>query len=131
MTRLIVIRHGQTRCNLEQIWHGWDDCELTHEGLGQASAAGQRLAAEPITAIYSSPSRRAMQTAEAVAAPHGLTPIPDERLRERNAGEYEGVAVDQIILQNPAIWTQRDADYWGWSPPGGETFRQVLERSMA
>lgn len=129
--RLIVIRHGQTACNVENVWHGWDECELTDEGLAQARSAGERLASEPITAVYSSPSRRALQTAEAVATPHGLTPITDPGLRERHAGEFEGVVVEEIERRHPTIWDDRNADYWNWRPPGGETFRQVLERTLA
>jgi probable phosphoglycerate mutase len=129
--RLIVIRHGQTACNVEQIWHGWDECELTETGLAQARSAARRLAFEPITAVYSSPSRRALQTAEAVALGHNLTPVTDPRLRERNAGEFEGVLVDEVVRNRPTVFEERNADYWNWSPPGGESFRQVLERTMA
>jgi broad specificity phosphatase PhoE len=128
--RLIVIRHGQTACNVENVWHGWDECELTDAGLAQARSAGERLASEPIAAVYSSPSRRALQTAEAVAAQHGLTPITDPGLRERHAGEFEGVAVEEVERRHPSIWNDRNADYWNWHPPGGETFRQVLERTL-
>lgn len=131
MTRLIVIRHGQTECNLQNIWHGWDECSLTDEGLAQAEAAGRRLAAETIAAVYSSPSRRALQTAEAVAESHGLQPVVDPGLRERNAGEYEGVPMPEVELHNPTIWQDRAADYWNWRPPGGESFGEVLHRTMA
>jgi broad specificity phosphatase PhoE len=129
--RLIVIRHGQTACNVENIWHGWDECELTEAGLAQAQSAAERLASEPIAAVYSSPSRRALQTAEAVAERHGLTPVIDPRLRERNAGEFEGVPVDEVVRRRPAVFEERNADYWNWRPPGGESFRQVLERSLS
>lgn len=128
--RLIVVRHGQTRCNVEEIWHGWDECKLTDAGLQQARSAGERLASEPIAAVYSSPSRRALQTAEAVASHHGLKPIVDPRLRERHAGDFEGVLVEEIVRRHPSIWEERNADYWSWSPPGGESFRQVLGRTV-
>jgi broad specificity phosphatase PhoE len=129
--RLILVRHGQTVCNTDNIWHGWDDCQLTEAGLAQARAVAARLAGERIDAVYSSDSRRALQTAQAIAAPHSLQPIPDPGLRERKAGEYEGMPVDEVVAQHPTVWDQRAADYWGWSPPGGESFRQVLDRTMA
>jgi broad specificity phosphatase PhoE len=131
MTRLIVVRHGQTECNLKEIWHGWDECGLTDEGLAQAEAAGRRLAEEPIAAIYSSPSRRALQTAEAVAERHGLQPVAEPGLRERHAGEYEGVPMPEVERRNPTIWQDRAADYWNWRPPGGESFAEVRDRTMA
>jgi probable phosphoglycerate mutase len=128
--RLIVVRHGQTACNVGSIWHGWDECELTEEGLAQARSAGERLASEPIAAVYSSPSRRALQTAEAVAARHGLTPVIEPGLRERNAGEFEGVHVDEVVRRHPTVWDDRNADFWNWRPPGGESFSQVLGRTL-
>lgn len=129
-TRLILVRHGQTACNVAEIWHGWDDCALTATGLAQARAVGRRLAGEPIVAVYSSDSRRAMQTAEAIAAHHGVTPVATEALRERHAGEYEGLHIDAILQRAPHIWEERDADVWNWAPPGGETYRQVLDRAV-
>jgi broad specificity phosphatase PhoE len=129
--RLILIRHGETACNLEDIWHGWDECELTERGLEQAAAVGARLAREPIAAVYSSDVRRALQTAQAIAAPHGLSPIPDPGLRERKAGDFEGKSISEVLDRYPAVWEERAADFWGWSPPGGETFRQVLDRALA
>src|SRR2546430_694451 len=104
--RLILIRHGQTPCNLAEIWHGWDNCDLTPLGLEQAGAVGRRLAGERIDAVYCSDSPRAVQTAQAVAAPHGLEPIPDAGLRERGAGEYEGIAVAEIERRRPTVWEE-------------------------
>src|SRR5947209_10114124 len=129
-TRLIVVRHGQTECNVREIWHGWDECSLTDEGLVQAEAVGRRLAGEQIGAVYSSPSRRAFQTADAIARQHGLEPVAEPGLRERNAGEFEGVLVPEVVASNPRIWDERAADYWNWHPPGGESFRHVLARTM-
>jgi alpha-ribazole phosphatase len=129
-TRLILVRHGQTTCNIEDIWHGWDDCELTPLGLSQAEAVAERLADEPLSAVYSSDSRRALQTAAAIARRHRLKPVSMAGLRERNAGEYEGLRAEEIVARNPRIWAERDADFWNWSPPGGETFYQLLDRAM-
>lgn len=128
MTRLILVRHGQTSCNVADIWHGWDDCELTEEGQAQARAVAERLRHEPVAAIYSSDSPRARQTAEAIGRMHRLQPITSQAFRERYAGEYEGRTTAEIVQANPGLWEQRSADYWGWTPPGGETFREVLER---
>ncbi len=126
--RLILVRHGETPCNEQDIWHGWDDCELTPRGLAQAKAVAERLADEHVDAVYCSPSRRALQTAVAIAQPHGLIPMVEEGLRERNAGDFEGLAIPEVEAVCPTVWQDRDADLWGWSPPGGETFAQVLRR---
>jgi len=129
--RLILVRHGQTTCNVQNIWHGWDHCELTAEGQSQAESVAARLAGEPVAAVYSSDSRRAMQTAAAIAAPHGLQPIPELDLRERHAGAFEGLALPDIVRRHPTVWQERDADLWGWTPPDGETLHTVLDRSLA
>lgn len=126
--RLILVRHGETECNKQDIWHGWDDCALTERGQSQARAVAARLVDEPIDVVYSSPSRRAFETATAIAEQHGLTPIVEEGLRERNAGDLEGMAIPDVLAAHPTIWEDRNADLWGWSPPGGETFAQVLAR---
>jgi broad specificity phosphatase PhoE len=128
--RLILVRHGETVCNIEDIWHGWDDCELTEKGQAQATAVGGRLADEPVAAVYSSDIRRALQTARAIAGPHGLEPILEPALRERNAGALQGLRTSDVATHFPTIWEDRAADLWGWRPPGGETFREVLERAM-
>lgn len=129
--RLILVRHGQTSCNVADIWHGWDECELTAEGHAQAEAVAARLASEPLAAVYSSDSRRALQTAAAIAARHALQPIPDAGLRERHAGEFEGATVAEIECRHPTVWQDRDADLYGWGPPGGESLQTVLERGLA
>lgn len=129
-TRIILVRHGQSGCNVSDIWHGWDQCELTETGRRQAQAVAARLQSEPVGAIYSSDSRRAQETAEAIAAPHQLRLIMDPNLRERQAGEFEGVSTAEVVSHYPTVWQDRDADYWGWHPPGGETFCQVLDRAL-
>jgi broad specificity phosphatase PhoE len=129
--RLVLVRHGQTSCNVENIWHGWDHCELTEEGQAQAGAVASRLASEPIAGVYTSDSRRAWQTAAAIAGPHGLQPVPDAGLRERHAGDFEGLTISDIESRHPTVWQDRDADLWGWGPPGGEAMQTVLDRGLA
>jgi broad specificity phosphatase PhoE len=128
--RLILVRHGQTACNVHDIWHGWDDCTLNETGLAQAQAAGERLATEPITGVYCSDSRRTRQTAAAVALPHGLEPIPHSAFRERSAGQFEGLTIDRVLAMCPKVWEERSTDFWGWRPPGGESLAEVLERVL-
>jgi broad specificity phosphatase PhoE len=129
--RLILVRHGQTTCNVQNIWHGWDDCELTAEGQSQAASVAVRLAGEPVAGVYSSDSPRALQTATAIAAPHGLQPVPESDLRERHAGAFEGLSLPDIVSRHPTVWQERDADLWGWGPPDGEAMHSVLDRSLA
>lgn len=129
--RLILVRHGQTACNVQDVWHDWDDCDLTETGRQQAAATATRLAGERLDAVYSSDTPRARQTAAAIAAPHRLMPILDPGLRERHAGEFEGVPIPDVLARHPTVWDDRAADFWGWRPPGGESFHEVLTRALA
>ncbi|GAC1637755.1 MAG: alpha-ribazole phosphatase [Chloroflexota bacterium] len=130
MVRVILVRHGQTPCNVMDRWHGWEDCDLTETGVAQAEAAARSLAGERIDALYSSDLRRAMQTARAIGRPHGLEPIADCGLRERSAGTLEGLYPHEVRAVYPTWQQDRSADYWTWAPPEGETFEQVLQRNL-
>ncbi|MDJ1122330.1 histidine phosphatase family protein [Olsenella sp. YH-ols2217] len=88
--RLLVVRHGETPWNVENRVLGRTDVPLNERGRAQAAELARHLADERICAVFSSPSSRAFETAEAVAAGRGLTVVPDDRLLERDFGIYEG-----------------------------------------
>ena len=131
MTRLIVVRHGQTVWNLERKYQGHSDIALTDKGLEQARAVAARLAEEPVHAVYASDLSRAFKTAECIAGAHGLTVKLVPELREIKFGEWEGLTYEQITERWPGLlgklWTTPDE----LEIPGGETFRQLKERSTA
>jgi broad specificity phosphatase PhoE len=88
--RLILIRHGQTQSNVDHLLDtGHPGAPLTDTGLEQAGTLVDRLADEPIEAVYSSDLTRARQTAEPLAASKGLTVIQHPGLREIFAGEHD------------------------------------------
>lgn len=85
--RLILIRHGQTQSNLDHLLDtGHPGAPLTEAGLAQARTLVDRLADEPIEAVYSSDLTRARQTAEPLAASKGVTVTQHPGLREIFAG---------------------------------------------
>jgi probable phosphoglycerate mutase len=132
VTTLILIRHGETAWNAERRLQGHLDIALNPEGERQAAALATVLRHEPFDLIVSSDLQRARQTAEAVAAPHGIPVQLDPALRERCYGGFEGLLYAEIEQQFPlefAAWQGRDID--GALPPGvnrGESFRQFNER---
>ena len=131
MTRFIVVRHGETHWNVEMRIQGQGDSPLTENGIAQARAIAERLAAERIDAIVSSDLGRAMQTARRIAERVGLEVIPDARLRERAFGEGEGMTyteVDQVYPGAFARVREVDPDF---VIPGGESRRQFHERVRA
>jgi 2,3-bisphosphoglycerate-dependent phosphoglycerate mutase len=128
MTRFIVVRHGQTRWNVEKRVQGQEDSPLTDEGLAQAEAIAGRLAQEHFDALVSSDLGRALQTAAPIARRCGLAVVPDARLRERHFGEGEGMAYDEIDRRWPDAFSRiRETDPDAVIP-GGETRRQFHER---
>jgi broad specificity phosphatase PhoE len=104
------------------------DVALSKRGLEQARAAGARLAKAPLTAVYTSTSRRALDTAWAIAGPHGLTPVPDPDLREIDFGALEGLTFDAVTERHPEIaaaWLSRPHEI---EFPGGECLEALRRR---
>lgn len=100
--RLVVLRHGQTTSNLEGIWQGHLDHELTALGREQARAAAAAIASLRPSRVVSSDLVRARDTAEEVAgASGGLEVSVDERWREIHAGSWQGLTAAQVHSQYP------------------------------
>ncbi len=90
MLRLYWIRHGENLANLPKEFSSRRvDYSLTPKGVLQASQTAEVLASRPIRAIYTSPLKRAVETAEIIAAPHHLRPVQMENFREIDVGELE------------------------------------------
>ena len=133
--RVLLIRHGETDRNVDGRALSRDDVPLNDRGREQARAIADALAERAvygaIDAIYSSPLQRAVATATPFAEALGLEIERDERLIEMAAGELEGVSRDVVRERYPDFlrgWLSEDevADV---RMPGGETLREVQERS--
>ncbi|MFO7249864.1 MAG: bifunctional RNase H/acid phosphatase [Actinomycetes bacterium] len=131
-TTLLLLRHGETPLSVEKRFSGIGDPMLTPRGLAQAEAAAARLSREPyrIDVIVSSPLKRALQTAEAVAAATGVQVVVDEGLRETDFGAWEGHTFAEIQRRWPDLLTAWLADP-AVAPPGGESFEQAARRVEA
>ena len=90
MTTIFLVRHGETIDNARQIMQGQTQGELNEKGREQARQVAERLSEEPIDVVIASDLRRAVQTAEIIAAPHGLPVRTTELLRERDWGSFTG-----------------------------------------
>ena len=90
MTTIYLVRHGETVDNARQIMQGQTQGELNEQGREQARQVAERLAAEDFDAVVASDLRRAIQTAEVIAAPHGLPIVTTPLLRERDWGSFTG-----------------------------------------
>ncbi len=123
MTRLLVVRHGQSTWNAEGRWQGHSDPPLSPLGERQARVAAATVAELGVTAVFSSDLQRARQTA-ALLAPVGLEPVVVPALRERNVGEWEGLTRAEIDAQFPGML---DAHL---SPPGFESDESLMDRVL-
>ena len=128
MTRLCLVRHGQTDWNLEGRYQGQSDVPLNENGRAQARALAEQLQNQPFLAIYASNLQRAKETAELIAAAVHLPVTLDPRLVEIHQGEWEGQHVDAIKARYAEVWQQRIVDPASVRPPGGETVEEVASR---
>jgi phosphoserine phosphatase len=129
--RIFLTRHGETEWNVEGRWQGQSDSRLTQRGVEQALKLAEALAGEPLAAVYSSDLGRALETARYVAAPHGLEPIPDRRLREMDTGLWTARLGTDIRVEYPAEMETWKLRPWAHRMPRGETLAEVQVRGRA
>ena len=128
LRRLILLRHGQTDYNIDGRMQGHIDSNLTAEGHDQAAAAAPVLAELAPDRVISSDLRRAVDTAEVVAAACGVPVKFDARLRETHLGHWQGRTVAEIDRDYPGAIAEWRSDP-AWAPPGGESRIAVVARS--
>ena len=136
-TTMLLLRHGQTPLSVEKRFSGVGDRPLTEIGLAQAGAAARRLRGCSAVAVVASPLRRAVQTADLVAAEVGVAVTVDEGLRETDFGDWEGYTFAEVQHRWPdqlSAWLASP----DVAPPAGESFvdtarrvRQARDRVLA
>lgn len=129
MTRLLIIRHGETEHNRRRALQGRIQTELSAKGLKQAKALAKRLESEEISIIYCSTLKRAIQTAEEIAALHpGVKVVQTHALDERSFGELEGMTEEEIFTRYPHYRDVKVAHKLETAPPGGESKLEMVAR---
>lgn len=129
-TRLALVRHGATTLSAEDRFAGATDVELSKSGYEQVARLGERLAGEPIQAVYASPLRRTLETARAIAAPHALTPLTRDGLREIDHGHWETLARAEVEARYPAEYAAWEQDPFAFAPEHGESGVAVMARAL-
>jgi probable phosphoglycerate mutase len=130
-TRIFLVRHGETDFNLTHRFQGRIDIPLNKEGKNQAQALSLALKHELLTAVYSSPLIRAMETARSIKVFHPSTPLfEEEGLIEMDLGELDGMQAGDWISQHQEFYKT-----WRTTPsrlkmPGGESLGEVQNRAM-
>jgi len=128
LSRLLLVRHGETELNSSERYWGRTDVTLSAAGLRQAERLRDRLATEKLNAVYSSDLRRASLTADTIASRHKLEVITCPELREIDFGQLEGLTFDQIGRLYPEVtrlWMERSPEL---KYPDGESIYQLNNR---
>jgi 2,3-bisphosphoglycerate-dependent phosphoglycerate mutase len=132
---LVLVRHGQSEWNLENLFTGWKDPDLTPQGIAEAHAAGVKLKAKGMhfDIAYTSALTRAQHTLTIMLdelGQAGLQTIKHQALNERDYGELTGLNKDDARKK----WGEEQVHIWRRSydvpPPGGESLKDTLARSL-
>lgn len=120
--KLYLIRHGETEFNKHFKFIGRTDAGLSEKGLHQARAVADQLKDVNIKAVYSSDKTRAVQTAEIIAAVHGLEVNRSDCLKEIDFGRWEGLTYDEIMVKDSDLLQRWIDDPVNEAIPDGETW---------
>lgn len=131
LTKLYLIRHGETEGAETKRYKGHIDVPLSANGIEQIKrVAGYLAEAESLNALYCSDLSRAVKSAEIIAEPYGLKPIIMPELRERNFGLWEGMSFDEIREKWPDAFNAWAANPLEFSPMNGESTIKVRDRAL-
>ena len=126
---LILIRHGETDWNKDQVFRGRTDMRLNATGILQADAVAEALSGKVFEAIYSSPLKRAQVTATRIAKPHALDVRVKDDFQDISFGQWEGLTPKQVEDKWPPQyrkWVEKPASA---RFPGGETPKRAWKRA--
>jgi 2,3-bisphosphoglycerate-dependent phosphoglycerate mutase len=133
MTRLVLLRHGESQWNLENRFTGWVDVPLSPRGVEEAKNAGEKLKGFTFDRAFTSVLSRANETLRLVLEAIAQTAIPiekDKALNERMYGELQGLNKAETAKKygddQVKIW-RRSYDV---KPPGGESLKDTAERVL-
>lgn len=134
--RLILVRHTETvwqstgaRAVIERRTHGVSDVELSEKGLRQAELLATSLKDEEIVAIYSSPLKRASDTAQVITKYHQIEVKIDEGLKEMDQGDLEGLTFTEMGRKYRDLLKKWRENPTSVRMPNGESLEEVQERS--
>ncbi len=131
MSRLLLVRHGQTERNSAQRYWGRTDVKLSPAGIRQAERLRDRLAEAPLSAVYSSDLRRASATAEIIASRHDVAVTTCPELREIDFGGIEGLTFDEARQLYPEVvrlWAEQSPKL---KYPAGDSITEFSNRVIS
>jgi len=128
MTEIILVRHGETEWNVAEVFRGQIDIDLSEAGVKQAELLAGYLSTSTIEAIYSSPLKRALKTAEIIANPHKLKVNVEPDLIDLNFGRWQGLSHEAVKEKYGELYTTWITHPEQVKMPDGETLEDVRKR---
>ena len=132
---LVLVRHGESEWNKQNLFTGWRDVDLTERGIEEARAAGRKLKAQGLRfdVAFTSALKRAQRTLDVMLSELGQADIPvikDQALNERDYGDLVGLNKDDARKR----WGEQQVLIWRRSydvaPPGGESLKDTAARVL-
>ena len=131
VTRIYLIRHGETEDADARRYKGHIDVPLSEKGIEQIKRLSKYISRDTVlTAVFTSDLSRAVTSAEIIAGPHGVRPVSVKGIKERNFGVWEGMSFDEIREKWPeafSAWAENPLEF---SPMEGESTGEVRERAV-
>lgn len=127
VTRISIVRHGETEWNLLDKMQGINDSPLTQKGIDHARALGKKIADIKFSKIYSSDLGRARNTADYINESLGLEIVDDIRLRERDMGIFEGHDWAYIKENYPEEFRKSVSDDVEYRIPEGQSKQEYVD----
>lgn len=128
VTRLIFVRHAEAEGNINRVFHGWTDSDITEKGHIQAKLVAERLKNFKIDVLYSSSLKRTLKTAEYISKAIGLPVIRTDKLKEINGGDWENVPWSVLPEKWPDAYDSWENKPYIHQMPNGESMKEFQER---
>ena len=128
VTTLYLIRHCEAEGNIQEIFQGKTDGDITAKGAQQLDRLAERCRDIPFDVIYSSPLKRAFKTAQAANCFHGVEIIADSAFAEIDGGEMEGHKWKELSALFPSTYPAWENDFPNFKTQNGESMQQLYTR---
>jgi len=131
MTELILARHGETEWNVEKVFRGRIDVGLNEAGLKQAELLGEYLSQFEIEKVFSSPLKRALRTAQAIADYQRQKVEVTPALTDFDFGDWQGLSLEEVRAKYGSLfheWLEKPHEV---EIPGGESLDEVRRRALS
>jgi broad specificity phosphatase PhoE len=130
MAKLILARHGETMWNVEKVFRGRADVSLDELGIRQAELLGKYLSNWRLEAIYSSPVKRALDTANIIARYQNVAVRIAEGLTDFDFGEWQSLPEQEVMRLYPDLLNEWHSNPHKVRMPGGESLEDAKKRAV-